>query len=593
MTVECGPRVALKRARWLRWPIVAVLASCSPPRPFTDVVIDRFEPIDAAQTAIGIACGLDPNGEAIGGCSAGQTCLSPREGYPNGYCAGDCLRAACPEGTECYPVDATHRYCIARCSTSADCRRAEGYVCLAPRPGAPPACLPNPEPVGHRIDGTGCYATGGVDAGATGPFLSPLPAITFTERASSVSRDRIGTLEETDPSLAFDPSGLHDPLVAYAGYYIQNGVSYWRGGLSHLAADTSFLSAVVVRDHDFPDVTLVNVRYDRTGRLHLVFFAENTDRPGNPVRYASSDDGGATFTPPVYLFPQGHCLLRCENPAMAIGPADGAHEAVYATMIESLSNGTTVLQFAAAPVVSAVFSSLVDLADGEIGETARRTPRVSAIAAGPAAGYVAVTWIAQNVDNGLAALGDRQNRVRVRVSHDGGATFGAVSEVARTMDAPVGLTPAIDTGPGVLHVTYVTGGLDGAWNVVLATSRDDGATWVHRVVNDDEPCATHAWASLAVDPVTGDAHVLFLDNRFWPGEVVYSRCPADATQRCVRNELVSGEAFALSTTQDPARWLGTRSALRFAPDGTLWAAWADTRTGGPGIYVARGRPVAR
>ncbi|MEI8258049.1 MAG: sialidase family protein, partial [Deltaproteobacteria bacterium] len=401
------------------------------------------------------------------------------------------------------------------------------------------------------------------------------------------------TLEETDPSLTFDPSGLHDPLVAYAGYFIMNGVSYWRGGFSHLAADMSFLSAHVVRDHDFPDVTLVNVRYDHAGRLHLVFFAENTDRPGNPVRYASSDDGGATFTTPVYLFPQGHCLLRCETPAMAIGPADTARETVYATMTEYLGNGTTTLQFAAAPVTSGVFSPLVSLAEGEIAVTARRSPRVSAITAGPGAGFVAAVWIAQNMDNGLAPLGDPLNRVRVRVSHDGGATFGPMSEVARATDSPVGLPPGIEAGPGVLHVVYATGGLDGAWNVVLATSRDDGATWLYRVVNDDAPCATHAWASLAVDPVSGDAHVLFLDNRFWPGEVVYSRCPADATQRCARNELVSGEAFALSTTQDATRWLGSRSALRFAPDGTLWAAWADTRSGGPGIYVSRGRPVAR
>ena len=106
------------------------------------------------------------------------------------------------------------------------------------------------------------------------------------------------------------------------------------------------------------------------------------------------------------------------------------------------------------------------------------------------------------------------------------------------------------------------------------------------------PCATHAWAAVVADPVSGDAHVVWLDNRFGPGEVAYSRCPADVTQRCSRNELVSGEPFAFSTTQDPSRWVGTRSSLRLAPDGTLWAAWADTRTGGPGIYVVRGHPVA-
>ena len=56
--------------------------------------------------------------------------------------------------------------------------------------------------------------------------------------------------------------------------------------------------------------------------------------------------------------------------------------------------------------------------------------------------------------------------------------------------------------------------------------------WHHRVVNDDPArCATHAVAGLSVDPVTGEAAVLWLDNRFGAGEVAFARCPADATVR--------------------------------------------------------------
>jgi hypothetical protein len=284
------------------------------------------------------------------------------------------------------------------------------------------------------------------------------------------------------------------------------------------------------------------------------------------------------------------CLLRCQDPALAIGTGVNGNDSVYATTTQWQSNGTTSMLVAGAPAATGTFATPFDLADVENAATARRTPQSSALAAGPAPGFLVAAWVAENMDNGLASLGDHENRVRVRVSHDGGATFGPVIDVARPTDAPIGLPPSVSTAAGVVHLVYVTGGLDGVWNVVLATSHDDGSTWAYRVVNDDEPCATHAWASVAADPINGDAHVIFLDNRFGVGEVVYSRCPTDVTQRCSRNELVSGEPFALSTTQDPARWLGIRSSLRFAPDGTLWAGWSDTRTGGPGIYVVRGHP---
>jgi hypothetical protein len=199
---------------------------------------------------------------------------------------------------------------------------------------------------------------------------------------------------------------------------------------------------------------------------------------------------------------------------------------------------------------------------------------------------LAVAWIDENVDNLLASLGDRENRVRVRFGI-GDAT--PAIDLSRAMDAPVRFAPGVATNHDVTHVVYVTGGLTGVWDVIVATSRDGGRTWSHRTVNDDGSCATHGWPSIAIDPASGDAHVVFVDNRFGPGEVVYARCPADPAVPCARNEAVSDTPFPFDTSTDPSRWLGTRTALVRAPDGTLWAAWTDTRSGGPGIYVTRGR----
>ena len=565
---------------------LTILAACSPPSGFGDVLpIDAHnDATDIARTPIGTSCGLDPNGEALGGCSAGETCLSPTQGFPNGYCAQDCLRDACPDGTTCYPLDSTHRYCIQRCSTDADCRRADGYVCIPPRPGAAPTCLPNPEPIGRRADGSACFTSIDRDAGS-GPFLAPLPPSAFVTPPISASRERVGTLEETEPSIAIDPSAMHPMLVAYAGYALVNMVPYWRGGISRIASDGSIAGATMIRDADFPDVDVVNTRYDRTGRAHLAFVARNTDRPGNPVRYAASDDGAITFTRAASIFPETHCLLACDAPSFAIGARANGVDALFVTATRAVGEGTE-LSFATALASDAMFAAPLALASLEHGTTARRAPRVSTVVAGSEPGVVIASWYDESLESGVASLGDRENRVRLRRSVDDGVTFAATVEVARSTDLPVRFAPAAAAAPGVIHVAYVTGGLLGVWDVILATSTDDGAHFTYRVVNDDEPCATHGWPSIAADPATGDVDVLFVDNRFGPGEVVVAHCPRDGSQRCGRNQSVSVEPFALTTGLDPTRWIGTRTALVRAADGTLWAAWSDPRFGTPGVYVS-------
>jgi hypothetical protein len=233
----------------------------------------------------------------------------------------------------------------------------------------------------------------------------------------------------------------------------------------------------------------------------------------------------------------------------------------------------------------------VDIADKDVGLDTTRTPMVATVTTDGTPSNVGVAWVGVNTANALALLGDPTNHVALRRSTDGGNTFGSTITVSRTrMDSPVVEPPWIVMTPHVLHVLYVTGGLLGVWNVVLATSSDGGMTWAYRTVNDDDPCATHAIPAMALDPGSGDAHVIFLDNRFGPGEVVYARCPADPSQRCSRNAVVSSTPFVMSTTTDPSATLGTHSALLRASDGTLWAAWTDTRTGGPGIYVAHLQP---
>ncbi len=571
--------------RTLTFASLTLVAGCDePPKiTFSDATFGT-DAVDVPPTPPGQACGVNEQGEPLGGCSRGQYCVAPEEGFPNGYCAPDCRAAPCPTGAVCYPSSASRHYCLRGCERDSDCRTREGYVCRVWNPGSYPSCLPNDEPVGRRNGGP-CYASEG-DAGV-GPFLAPLPAVTFTEPSVSVSREGFGTLSEAETSLAIAPTS-GTAVLAFMGV---DGHERWRGGFARINADGTVGAPATLHDFDFPDVLQPSVAFDRSGRLHVVYVANNPDIPGNALRHAASADQGATFERARSVLTSVACGLACAAPAVAVGP-DGAGEAVYAGTIAGQRDGSGALIVARMAVDGTAFDPSTTLSAREIVGQQRRAPGIAALTAGPASGEVVAAWVMRNLDNALAGLGDPVNRVRVRSSSDGGRTWGTEEDITRAGDAPVAHVPWVARAHGVTHVVYVTGGLLGAWDVVLATKRDGESTWRHRVVNDDpDRCATHGFTGLAIDSATGDAHVAWIDGRFAAAVVAYARCPADSTQRCARNEAVSSTGFVLSTAADPMRWHGTRSALALGADGTLFAAWSDTRTGGPGVYLARGHAL--
>lgn len=554
---------------------------------FTDASVDVSPLVpDIVPTATGAPCGLNANGEALGGCSAGETCLTDHDGYPNGYCAPTCVRERCPEGSICDRLSATQAYCLRTCQTDSDCRASEGYACRLLDTGTLPACIPNDHPLGHRENGRACYASGEGDAGV-GPFLAPPPSRTFDGTSVSVSRGRTASLAEAQPALQLDPHG--GTLAAFIGY---DADGHWSAAFSRMDAQGQLLGrSSVFRDHDFLSTLEPSVAFDSGGELHAIYLADSPFRPGDPVRHVTSADDAMTFANPVRVFGAYECNNGCVSAAGAHGlDPDGVTERSYAVGIASRNDGGASVLFTRSSITPNSFEPSTSLAEAENTVDSRRVPAVASVTAGPANGAVTVAWIATNTSNPLSALGDVENRVRLRSSDDGGRTWGPVREITRSHDSPVVQVPVVVSGASSQHIEYVNGGLTGAWDVVLATSADRGVHWVHRVVNDDpDRCATHAFVGLAADAITGDAHVIWLDNRFGPGEVAYARCPADSSERCSRNELVSTSSFVFGTSLDPLEWHGTRSALMIDTRGTLWAAWSDTRSGGPGIYVARSR----
>jgi hypothetical protein len=164
-------------------------------------------------------------------------------------------------------------------------------------------------------------------------------------------------------------------------------------------------------------------------------------------------------------------------------------------------------------------------------------------------GDVHTVFVTSSASHGQRAdkFGDAGNAIEYAVSRDGGKSF----EKSRRVSAEGEKIPfflsnphvAVDAKRKTLYVVYPTGTPDGRWDIVLATSRDGGATWSRIKVNDDPHCASHMLPSIVVRPGTGDLHVIWTEERDGKGGVAYAACaPGGAT--CSANEAVSDAPFA-------------------------------------------------
>jgi hypothetical protein len=194
-------------------------------------------------------------------------------------------------------------------------------------------------------------------------------------------------------------------------------------------------------------------------------------------------------------------------------------------------------------------------------------------------------------------LGDVRNAIVYRRSNDGGATFTKPVVVSEPgVPVPYFFSNAqivADEGRGLLYIAYPTGTPDGRWDIVLATSRDDGARWTHVKVNDDTPCANHMIPSAALDPRTGRVHLIWTENRAGRGGVAYTSCDPGSA-RCSANEAVSDAPFAsYGFVRHSPRWLSQYGSLLIdAKRRAMHALWTQTvpTDQGPAarVFYARG-----
>jgi hypothetical protein len=301
---------------------------------------------------------------------------------------------------------------------------------------------------------------------------------------------------------------------------------------------------------------------DRHGNLHLVwlgFDGGHAPEKRMKIGLSTSLDGKVWSTPVIADDAATDCpgeVPGClDKPMIAVGPdsSDPRRDAIYVAYSSDPGGGMKLIRSRDG---GKTFSPSVLVGDGTYGD----------LEVSPT-GDVHVVFVSTPDAVRPDRFGDARSSVVYRASTDGGKTFGSL----RTVSAPGEPIPFYFSNPRVaaddprklLYVVYPEGTPDGRWDVVLATSRNHGATWSRIKVNDDAPCAIHMTPSIALDPRTGDVHVTWTENRSGRGGVAYARC-ASGGATCSASEAVNDQPFAaFSLARFTPRWLGEYNALLF------------------------------
>jgi hypothetical protein len=496
--------------------------------------------VPSVPSSIGEAC-TATSPEDPGTCAAGERCLPS----PDGYCVSFCAQSrTCPAGSVCVDSARFGDLCLKACDDDGGCR--EGYTC---------------DPAWRA-----CVAPGFASP-PTPRCSAPTPPRARFGPARAITAARPDRGYDWEPSAALLPDGRL--AVAYTA----------RASGSLFARPTLRVATLDADGTPRADRLLSTARSDH-------YDTWMTATPGGPVLLAwlghngggidrESQIGlartldGDVWSAPVAAHDPRDCSAPdgcLDKPMVASGPQPDAPTRPLVVLCyaanglrcrRSLDGGET---FARSALVAPGFY-------GDVRVDARG--RVHAVVVSGPGNFTNPGW-----------FGATQNRVVYARSDDGGVSYRQISVASATGErVPMYFSNAQvvrDEARGLTHVVYPAG--EGvAWNITVATSRDDGATWTHLRANDDAPCATHMTPSAALDPSTGALHLLWLDDRDGRGAAVWTRCDPGAP-RCAPNERVSDAPFdSFALVRQSPRWLGEYHALVVDPTRRrLHALWTGT-----------------
>lgn len=441
---------------------------------------------------------------------------------------------------------------MAACTSDSDCRNAEGYVCDAvwkvctlPGMAAPraPAC----------------------------PAAKPLPRTAFG-KVSQISTATGPGDYHFEPAAALTRNG--DLVAVYIANRLRGGKNPVQPnplGVSNVRA-----SGVVEGDRELTSARRNHfdpwMARDRQGTLYAVWLGFDLGPPERNMQIglATSQDG-KSWTAPVDAFDPADCpdnTPGCfDKPMVAVGPdkANPKRDVVYVLYFSEPGGGLkmTTSRDGGKSFGKSILVGESAYADVEVDE--RGDVHVVATTADPRRG----------------PFGDPEGSVTYVRSSDGGAT---VTQPAR-ISAEDELIPFFFSNPQIvsdtrrktLYVVYPAGTPDTAWDIMLATSKDDGATWTRIKINDDEHCANHMTPSAVLDARTGKVHVIWTENRGGAGQVAYTVCEPGGA-RCSANQAVSDKPFATySFVRHSPKWQGEYNSVLIDPARRkLHVVWTQT-----------------
>ncbi len=339
-----------------------------------------------------------------------------------------------------------------------------------------------------------------------------------------------------------------------------------------LAVDTSpqrGASAVLVDDG-----TIVARADARLARRGPALFAV-TDGPR--IDLATSTDRGATWSTPVAVHDPGDCAEQgasCLEHANVVAGKDRVFVLYGAgtngLRVRTSRDGTTFTTGPLALIGS--YGNAVVTSDGKLHVMAMN-------------------------GSALGAFGSAMQRIEYAMSSDGGETFTAPSPVSGGEDvlAYNASNPslAVDDRRKLIYAAYTLGGRYDAWQIMLAVSKDGGATWKRSRLTTSN-CAMHLLPNLVVDPATGTLHVAYYDTEGAPGRFVHATCGIGATKCKVAGAINTTPFAGLSLSRGASTWPGDYASL--VVDGkrrALHAVWLQPVAEGSNTVVRLMHAVAK
>ncbi len=457
---------------------------------------------------------------------------------------GPC-EAGCDGNGSCVPTPTLGDLCMKRCGTDAQCRTDEGYVC---DPQWHACLLPNLASIVPRA----CPGTAPRDT-------SFAPSQRWSGEKSA------GSYQASPSAVLLDDGGVtalyewRQLAVPASPLAISRVDGKGVATLEHfLSADSSIAAAAQASPR---------LARDRKGTLYAAWLDTNLETSARQIALSSSSDRGATWSPTATVHAADDCAQDGADclgePMLAIGPdlEKPASDVVY-VLYATKSGG---LRVRASRDRGATFSPAVTAATGTHGNAvvaSTGTLHVVTLDGSPGGGF-----------------GSAQHAIEYTSSSDGGATFRppvAVSGFQETLPYFFS-NPSIaaDTARKLLYVAYVRGGRDATWEIVLAVSKDAGATWKRQKIAGDG-CAIHMVPNLAVDPTTGAVHLAYDDTEGAPGRFVHAACASGGTKCKVLGAINTVPFATLTTGRFDRTWIGDRASLLV--DGKrrmLHAVWAQ------------------